>query len=93
MVWAFGLLRETSTVLLDREMDLPLAQTIRSTLESDGDAKVADLHVWRVGRQQFAAIACLVADRPLEPSAYRERLAALDEVVHVSLEVNRCPTR
>lgn len=90
-VWSVGLLRSSSAVLLDREMDLPLAQDIRRTLESDGDAKVADLHVWRVGRDKFAAIACIVADLPLAPAAYRARLAAFPELAHVSLEVNGCP--
>ena len=90
-VWAIGLMRESASVLLDREMDHPLAREIREDLESDGDAKVADLHVWRVGRQQFAAIACVVADAPLAPSAYRARLARHGELVHLSIEVNRCP--
>lgn len=91
-VWAIGLMRQSAAVLLDREMDHPLAREIREELESDGDAKVADLHVWRVGREQFAAIACLVADAPLEPAVYRQRLARHAELVHLSLEVNRCPT-
>ena len=88
--WAVGLVRESATVLLDREMDHPLTEKIRAALESDGDAKLADLHVWRVGRQQFAAIACVVADVPLAPAVYRARLAQHEELVHVSLEVNRC---
>ena len=91
-MWAVGLLRESSAVLLDREMDHPLALRIRETLESDGDAKVADLHVWRVGRNQFAAIVCIVADAPLAPAIYRDRLAQHHELVHLSVEVNRCPT-
>jgi cation diffusion facilitator family transporter len=90
-LWAKGLLRESADVLLDREMDHPLAHTMRRVLESDGDAKVADLHLWRVGREQFAAIVCIVADTPLAPAAYRARLAAHGELVHVSIEVNRCP--
>jgi cation diffusion facilitator family transporter len=90
-VWAIGLMRESAAVLLDREMDHPLTRHIRADLESDGDAKVADLHLWRVGRAQFAAVVCLVADVPLAPSAYRERLARHAELVHVSVEVNRCP--
>jgi cation diffusion facilitator family transporter len=90
-VWAVGLMRESSAVLLDREMDHPLAHEIRQDLESDGDAKVADLHVWRVGRTQYAAIACVVADAPFAPSVYRARLARHEELVHLSLEVNRCP--
>jgi cation diffusion facilitator family transporter len=90
-VWSIGLMRESSAILLDREMDHPLAHRIREDLESDGDAKVADLHIWRVGRDQFAAIACVVADMPLAPAIYRERLARHEQLVHLSLEVNRCP--
>lgn len=90
-VWAWGLMRQSAAVLLDREMDHPLAGEVREALESDGDAKVADLHVWRVGRESYAAIVCLVADEPLPPSVYRERLKVHEELVHVSIEVNRCP--
>jgi cation diffusion facilitator family transporter len=90
-VWAIGLMRQSGSVLLDREMDHPLAARIRTDIESDGDAKVADLHVWRVGRDKFAAIACVVADVPLAPAAYRERLSRHEELAHVSIEVNRCP--
>ena len=92
-VWAVGLMRESAAVLLDREMDNPLTQQIRSTLESDGDAKVADLHVWRVGRDKFAAIACVVADAPLAPADYRARLSSMEQLAHLSLEVNRCPSK
>lgn len=90
-VWAVGLLRQSAVVLLDREMDHPVAAEIREAIEADGDARVADLHVWRVGRAQFAAIVSLVADAPLAPADYRARLAVHDELVHVSVEVNRCP--
>lgn len=90
-VWAVGLLRESASVLLDREMDHPLTAEVREAIESDGDAQVADLHVWRVGRQQFAAIVCIVADDPLPPATYRKRLAVHAELVHVSIEVNLCP--
>jgi len=90
-VWAWGLMRQSAAVLLDREMDHPLTQQVRQAIESDGDAKVADLHVWRVGREAFAAEVCIVADAPLAPSVYRERLKAHAELVHVAIEVNRCP--
>lgn len=90
-VWAWGLMRESSNVLLDREMDHPVTQEVRDAIESDGDAKVADLHVWRVGRGSYAVEVCVVADKPLTPAAYRERLKQHEELVHVSVEVNRCP--
>jgi cation diffusion facilitator family transporter len=90
-VWATGLLRETAAVLLDREMDHSLTAQIRQAIESDADARVADLHLWRVGRQHHAAIVCVVAAVPLSPAEYRARLAGHTSLVHVSVEVNRSP--
>jgi cation diffusion facilitator family transporter len=90
-VWATGLLRQTAAVLLDREMDHPLTMQIRQAIESDADARVADLHVWRAGRKHHAAIVCVVAAEPLSPADYRARLAGYTSLVHVSVEVNRSP--
>ena len=90
-VWAWRLMRESATVLLDREMDHPLAERIRHALEADGDATVADLHLWRVGRDRFVVVATIVADVPHAPAAYRERLAGHAQLAHVTIEVNRCP--
>jgi cation diffusion facilitator family transporter len=88
--WSIGLLRQTSKILLDREMDDPLATQVRQRLESDGDARVADLHLSRIGDARFACQVTLVADRPLTADLYRERLHELDALAHVSIEVNRC---
>ncbi|MFN7964557.1 MAG: CDF family Co(II)/Ni(II) efflux transporter DmeF [Acidobacteriota bacterium] len=88
--WAIGLMRETSRVLLDREMGLPLVEQIRASLESDGDARVCDLHVWRVARRQFACIATVVADQPKTPQQYKQRLEHCSELAHVTVEVLRC---
>ena len=89
--WAKGLLADSARVLLDREMDAPVVAQIRSAIQSDGDAEIADLHVWRVGRASYAAVITVVADDPATPAAYRERVAGIGSLVHVSVEVNRCP--
>jgi hypothetical protein len=47
--------------------------------------------VWRVGRASYAAVITVVADQPLPPQAYRERVGRIPSLVHVSFEVNRCP--
>jgi cation diffusion facilitator family transporter len=88
--WAKGLLADSARVLLDREMDSPVVGRIRGAIESDDDAEIADLHVWRVGRESYAAVVTVVAHAPLTPVAYRDRLAHIDSLVHVSVEVNRC---
>jgi cation diffusion facilitator family transporter len=89
--WARGLVADSARVLLDREMDSPVVQQIRKAIESDGDAEIADLHVWRVGRASHAAVVTVVAEKPLAPDAYRSRLATIASLMHVSVEVNRCP--
>ena len=67
--WARGLIAQSSTILLDREMDHPLAAELRERLESDGDAKVADLHLWRVGSDAFACARRLSPTRPRIPTS------------------------
>jgi cation diffusion facilitator family transporter len=89
--WSKGLLLDSARVLLDREMDSPVVERIRGAIQSDGDAEICDLHVWRVGRASYAAVVTVVADRPRTPAEYRRRLANIASLVHVSVEVNRCP--
>ncbi len=89
--WSKGLIAESGRILLDREMDAALVDKIRKAVEVDGDAEIADLHVWRVGRKSHAAVLTVVAHQPQPPAVYRERLACVPTLMHVSVEVNRCP--
>lgn len=88
--WARGLIVQSGAILLDREMDHPIATELRRRLESDGDAKVADLHLWRIGGESFACAVTLVAGAPASPDAYRARLGGLPGLGHVTIEINRC---
>jgi len=89
-LWAWSLLRQTSRVLLDREMDFGLVQEIREALEIDGDTRISDLHVWRVGRDQFACAVSIVTHEPKAPSHYKALLGIHEEIAHVTVEVNPC---
>ena len=88
--WSFGMLRSTAKALVDATEDPALTQRIRDLVEGDGDAKVADLHVWQVGAQAWCAALSVVADKPLSAVAYRERLAAVAQIKHVTVEVHGC---
>jgi cation diffusion facilitator family transporter len=90
--WAFGLLKGTSKVLLDREMDEPIVKEIRDTVETPAhEACIADLHVWRVGKNSFAcALTVVTHDSRLTPTRIREQLAVHREIVHATIEVQRC---
>lgn len=95
-VWAWGLMRSTSQVLLDREMDHPVSEEIREEIRAHAkgdDTAISDLHVWRVGRERFACIVSLVThDAALTPSRVRQWLSKHDELAHVTVEIQRCPT-
>jgi len=89
--WARGLLRDTSRALLDREMDAPVVAEILEAAQAGGADQVADLHVWRVGRHAYACALTLVTHDPaLTPDDVRRRLAVHEEVVHATIEVQRC---
>jgi len=89
--WAYTLLRDTGSILLDHvptSSDLP--EVIREGIEEDGDSKITDLHIWQVGVNQFAAVISVVAHNPKTPEAYRQSLRIHEELVHVSVEVQSC---
>lgn len=86
-VWARGLLRDTGRVLLDAEMDAPLVAEIREVIAELPDVEIRDLHVWRVGQVQYAAVLSLRMAVPIPAQAIRERLAIHEELVHLTIEI------
>ena len=90
--WAVGLLREGSRILLDREMDHPLAQELRgivARLPESADTRLTDLHVWRVGRHQFACVLRLAtSSTSLTAHRVREHLAHYPALVHATVEID-----
>ncbi|EQB2597771.1 CDF family Co(II)/Ni(II) efflux transporter DmeF [Aeromonas salmonicida] len=86
-VWAWGLLRDSGRVLLDAEMDTPLVAEIREVIADLPDAEIRDLHVWRVGQEQYACVLSLLMATPIPAGQIRERLAIHEELVHVTIEI------
>jgi cation diffusion facilitator family transporter len=92
-VWSYGLIRDTSRVLLDREMDLPLVEEIRAAVESHGDARIVDLHLMRVGRHRFACVLSVITTRVRDAEDFKARLHEHEELVHVTVEIVRSEER
>jgi cation diffusion facilitator family transporter len=88
--WAWGLIRDTSPVLLDQSVDSQYQQAILHTLEADDECRVSDLHVWRLGASHQAAIVVLVTQIPKSPSYYKAKLANFVQLDHITVEVNVC---
>jgi cation diffusion facilitator family transporter len=92
--WAWGLLRDTGRVLLDREMDHPVAAEIREVvqdLDHTKSTRIADLHIWRLGKARYACILSLVTHDPdMTPVRVKNGLSVHEELAHVSVEINQC---
>jgi cation diffusion facilitator family transporter len=88
--WALSLVRTAGRVLLDTVPDAELAQAIRERIETGGD-RVTDLHLWQLGPGHAAVVASVVSDAPQAASVYKQRLADLAGLSHVTIEVNACP--
>jgi cation diffusion facilitator family transporter len=88
--WAWIVVRAAAASLVDARGEPALARRVRQAVESDGDAKVADLHVWQVGSTAWATALTVVADRPNSALDYRRRVEALTGIAHVTVEVHRC---
>lgn len=95
-LWAKGLIVETSEVLLDREMDHPVVDEIRKVIAergTDSETVIADLHIWRVGKATYSCALSLVThDEQLTPRHVREWLSVHQEIVHSTIEIQRCPS-
>lgn len=85
--WSWSLIRETGGVLIDAAPEGPeLADGIRAALEQ-GQERITDLHVWQVGPGHHAAIVSLSSPDPKAPAQYKARLAHLEALSHVTVEV------
>jgi len=89
--WAYGLIRDSGSVLLDVAPDAAMERAIRQRLETGGD-RVTDLHLWQIGPGHRAAVVSIVSDQPLPPAAYKQRLADVPRLSHVTIEVEPCTT-
>ena len=87
--WSWGLLRDTSHVLLDRQAPARIRTAIRAAIEDQAASRVADLHVWSIGPNIYVAVITVVADEPKEPDHYKAMLPKDLGVVHTTVEVYR----
>jgi cation diffusion facilitator family transporter len=88
-LWARGLLRDTGRVLLDAEMDAPVVEEVREVVaQLPVPASITDLHVWRVGKDQYACILSLATTAPLSADRVRQALDMHEELAHITVEVN-----
>ena len=52
-------------------------------------ARITDLHVWRIGRGQYAVAVDIVTSAEVDGNYFRRALSIHEELVHLTIEVTR----
>ncbi|AGK56895.1 Putative cation efflux transporter [Hyphomicrobium denitrificans 1NES1] len=87
--WSWGLIRDAGGVLLDYvPVSQKLPNEIRAAVECDAD-NITDLHVWQLGPGHHGAIVAIASSEPKPPSHYRQKLAHLHKLSHVTIEIEK----
>jgi cation diffusion facilitator family transporter len=88
--WSFGLLKQTSPILLDASIEQNYKQGIKQAIESDLDNRLSDLHIWKIGANDYAAIVAIVTHSPQPAEHYKKLLANYHQLSHITIETNLC---
>ncbi len=88
--WAYGLIKDTSGVLLDKTIDGETLAAIKQTVESDSDNRLSDIHIWKVGPADYAAVLSLITHYPKPPAYYKDLLIDFKDLSHITVEINPC---
>ena len=88
--WSWGLLRDTSRILLDHQAPEHVLLAVRKAVEGVADNRLYDLHVWSVAPGVYAAALGVVTHTPRPPEHYKALIPAELGVAHVTVEVQEC---
>lgn len=87
--WSYGLIKESSSVLLDKSVDVSTFEKISQTLDKRNTI-INDIHVWKIASTHQAAILSVSSPSPLSTEEYKKILSeSLPQLSHVSVEVNK----
>ncbi|MFN3471875.1 MAG: CDF family Co(II)/Ni(II) efflux transporter DmeF [Aquificaceae bacterium] len=89
--WSVGLMKETASILLDREGKNPLVEQIIKAIEEDGKGRVYDIHLLRVGRNRYACILGIETEEDLSIEYYERIISNFENIAHATLELRLCP--
>ncbi len=89
--WAYSLIKDTSRILLDREMKAPIVQRLIKRIESDMTSRVYDIHLIRVYHDSYACILGIMTSEEYSVEDYLKRIEEVGNIIHATVEVRYCP--
>ncbi|OUR80955.1 cation transporter [Colwellia psychrerythraea] len=85
--WSYGLVKESSNVLLDKSVKKSTLEKISNAL-SKKNTVVNDIHVWKIATAHQAAILTVTSAQPLNSDEYKSILKGfLPQLSHISIEI------
>lgn len=88
-IWAFGIIKQSSKILLDAEMNEPLVEEIIEVINSlKDDIIIEKLHIFRVGKGKFSAILTLSSNKEINIENIKKELSIHEELVYIVVEVS-----
>ena len=88
--WAWGLLTQTSPILLDKSIEIDYQKQVVDCIEQQADHQVSDIHIWSISADHYAATISIVSHNPFSTEYYRDLLTPFDRLAHLTIEVNEC---
>jgi cation diffusion facilitator family transporter len=89
--WSYGLIRDSAMVLLDADADPEMSREIRAHLQKEIGARIADLHLWRLGPGHRGLIVSLVSPDTISAETVKAALRRrYPDLSHVTVEVAVC---
>ncbi|WP_444995388.1 CDF family Co(II)/Ni(II) efflux transporter DmeF [Aliikangiella sp. IMCC44359] len=89
--WAYGLIRETSHVLLDKSVaSNSMTKVVEAIHNNNDETIIKDLHIWQIAQSHQAAILSVESQRPLSIDEYAFLLKdCLPKLCHISVEIHK----
>ena len=88
--WSLGLIRTTSSILLDHQAPGIMLEKTRAAIESIDNTRISDLHIWSIGPGIYSATITVVSDAPRTPEHYKSLIPGDLGIVHTTVEVHDC---
>jgi cation diffusion facilitator family transporter len=88
--WSLGLIRDTSGILLDKQGPEEIRTNIKKSIEKSNGDQIADLHLWSVGPNIYAAIITVVTCHSRSSEHYKQLIPSDLNLVHVTVEIHHC---
>lgn len=87
--WAFGLIKESSAVLLDKSVKVSSLEKIAKAV-GEKNAVVRDLHVWKIATSHQAAILTISSTEVIDIEDFKQIIkTSLPQVSHVTVEIEQ----